>query len=94
MIVYTCPKCGNDLIDEVLACYPPINKTYCPRCGWSHSVREQIIRVPFETERVNIDLNYAYDKIKQSVCDTCSNNPKNGGSGICHCIMGSRPIKY
>ena len=26
------------------------------------------------------------------VCKHCSNNPKNGGSGICHCILGSPKI--
>lgn len=26
-------------------------------------------------------------------CENCSNHPKNGGSGICHCILGS-PIIY
>ena len=25
-------------------------------------------------------------------CDSCMNNPKNGGSGICHCIIGSPKI--
>ena len=25
---------------------------------------------------------------KSSACTFCSNNPANGGSGICHCIMG------
>ena len=25
-------------------------------------------------------------------CKTCSNNPANGGSGICHCILGTSPI--
>ena len=23
-------------------------------------------------------------------CATCSNNPKNGGSGICNCILGQK----
>ena len=27
-----------------------------------------------------------------SPCDNCSNNPKNGGSGICHCILGQQTI--
>ena len=26
-------------------------------------------------------------------CEKCSNNPKNGGSGVCHCILGIIPIK-
>ena len=25
-------------------------------------------------------------------CDTCPNNPKNGGSGICFCILGQNVI--
>lgn len=27
-----------------------------------------------------------------SACKTCSNHPSNGGSGICHCIMGITPL--
>jgi hypothetical protein len=27
-----------------------------------------------------------------NACRTCSNHPSNGGSGICHCIMGIGPI--
>lgn len=27
-----------------------------------------------------------------SNCDRCHNNPKNGGSGICHCILGQQTI--
>lgn len=26
-------------------------------------------------------------------CEYCSNNPKNGGSGICHCTLGLPKIK-
>lgn len=25
---------------------------------------------------------------ENSPCDTCSNNPKNGGSRICSCVLG------
>lgn len=25
-------------------------------------------------------------------CKSCSNNPANGGSGICHCILGQRVV--
>lgn len=28
-----------------------------------------------------------------NACRTCSNHPYNGGSGICHCIMGTTQIK-
>lgn len=27
-------------------------------------------------------------------CKNCSNHPSNGGSGICHCILGQRPVMY
>lgn len=28
-----------------------------------------------------------------NACRSCSNHPSNGGSGICHCIMGITPLK-
>lgn len=28
----------------------------------------------------------------RSPCYRCNNNPKNGGSGICHCILGNQFI--
>lgn len=44
------------------------------------------------------DLNfYNYTKRENeilNICDTCSNNPKNGGSGICNCILGLQGITY
>ena len=44
----------------------------------------------WESERiinwVNLNDNIPY------VCKSCSNHPSNGGSGICHCIMGTPPI--
>lgn len=29
---------------------------------------------------------------EQSACTNCPNNPKNGGSGICHCTLGQQTI--
>lgn len=26
--------------------------------------------------------------LRKQACDNCANNPKNGGSGICHCTLG------
>lgn len=34
-----------------------------------------------------------FDGLDLMPCDTCSNNPKNGGSGICHCILAT-PVIY
>ena len=35
MIVETCPKCGEPLMDIMLDTYPPIPKKECWKCGWS-----------------------------------------------------------
>lgn len=44
------------------------------------------------------DLNfYNYTKRENeilNICDTCSNNPKNGGSGICNCTLCVQGIIY
>lgn len=26
--------------------------------------------------------------LRKQACANCANNPKNGGSGICHCTLG------
>ena len=38
------------------------------------------------------DLGYGLGEKPISPCQNCSNNPKNGGSGICHCILGTQLI--
>lgn len=115
MIIYTCPECGHDLIIEAVTCIPPINKYYCPSCGWSHMTEEEAVRIPFggnslamkslvmieATEEEAKSVNEYVDRISSptrinfydnfnvtSACDGCTNNPKNGGSGICNCILG------
>lgn len=41
-----------------------------------------------------VEANYDYlIQQVQSACQHCLNNPINGGSGICHCILG-QPIIY
>ena len=48
IVIETCPKCGNDLRDEVVCTYPPIPRKVCWNCGWSWTgEREKIKRVPF-----------------------------------------------
>ena len=48
IFIETCPKCGNDLRDEVICTYPPIPRKVCWNCGWSWTgEREKIKRVPF-----------------------------------------------
>ena len=104
-IIETCPRCGADLIDVVIATCPEIVRKECWSCGWaSHGEKEEIVRIPFGGNRswsgatetiTNIPFtpmgsgDKAYNG---SPCDYCSNNPKNGGSGICHCILGQQPV--
>lgn len=165
IVIETCPECGHDLHDLVIATNPPISKKECWCCGWTWKGEpERVIRVPFggnsfyqdnkhtligskydekivNTEEAINNLattvsNYygntinaveameAFAKtveeysnklsegleeynsnlikhdlikdfeIEQSACKNCSNNPKNGGSGICHCILGQMNVVY
>ena len=108
-IIETCPKCGHDLIDVMIATYPPIPRKECWNCGWSwEGEREEVVRVPFggnantittvETKTLNDYLNADYynksatGAFGQSACINCPNNPKNGGSGNCNCILGQPQI--
>lgn len=100
-IIETCPKCGHDLLDFIIAVMPPISRKECTYCGWSWEGKpEDTIRVPFgggikmDIETTVLEYptqpsNALYDK---SPCKYCSNNPANGGSGVCHCIMGQEPM--
>ena len=92
IIIETCPKCGHDLHDVVIATYPPIPKKECWNCGWTwEGKREEVIRVPF----VENESPYAtMDTFQNNSCDKCPTNAKNGGSGICHCILGQQAIYY
>ena len=100
-IIETCPRCGADLIDVVIATCPEIIRKECWSCGWaSQGEKEEIVRIPFGgnsnwfgTTEINKSIRFTpmgpSDKAYNgSPCDYCSNNPKNGGSGICHCILG------
>lgn len=48
MIIETCPRCGNDLINFEITTYPPIPGKECLKCGWRWTGEpEKIVRVPF-----------------------------------------------
>lgn len=109
IVIETCPECGGDLIGMMLASYPPIPQKLCSRCGWSWTGKaEEVTRIPFggnsyyETYKSNVgdiitlrhtpvkpsDISY-----KSSPCINCSNNPANGGSGICSCVLGGLDLQ-
>ena len=55
IVIETCPKCGHDLRDLILASNPPIPQKKCFGCGWSWTgEREEVIRVPFGGNSSNI----------------------------------------
>lgn len=87
IIIETCPECGHDLTNMMLASNPPIEKRQCLNCGWSWTgKREEVIRIPFDGN------SFAPDTINNSACDNCPNNYENGGSGICNCTLGQQII--
>lgn len=107
MIIETCPKCGHDLVNIMLTSNPPIPKKKCWNCGWSWTGEpEEVVRVPFGGNRMDFakqpslndylnNFNFEDARVSafsQSACDNCSANPKNGGSGICHCTLGQQVI--
>jgi len=40
-----------------------------------------------ENNRYDYTMNVCYEN---NACVNCLNNPKNGGSGICNCILGTQ----
>lgn len=102
IIIETCPKCGHDLHDLMLASFPPIPKKECFNCGWSWTgERKEVVRVPFGGSHIDdnallngYDLNNTIGSFEQSSCLNCPSNPKNGGDGICFCTLGQMNVVY
>ena len=95
MIIYICPNCGEDLKEVVLASYPPQYKVYCPKCNWENIEKpDEIVRVPYLQISKISNLTIGTDSNVPLACKGCSNHPSNGGSGICHCILGLTPITW
>lgn len=86
IVIETCPKCGHDLIDVIVATYPPIPKKECWNCGWHwEGEPEQVIRRPFGDNSFYPDNEYAlvgskYDELINVNCDdtNCALNNING----------------
>lgn len=94
-IIYTCPKCGNDLVNVCLCSYPAKNAMHCINCGFmTKPETEETIRIPYGG-------NYHYDRIiNESVgellrLNSSSNaNPKNGEDGCYNYISGGNRFTY
>lgn len=44
-----------------------------------------------DKKEIPITITYNYSN-RQNPCANCSNNPNNGGTGICHCVIGMSGI--
>lgn len=88
-IIETCPECGSDLQDIVKTSYPPQFAKMCMRCGWTYTYDrdDEIVRVPFSPPEKREDVVVTINHNTSDPCRSCSNNPKNGGSGICCCTI-------
>lgn len=60
----------------------------CPKCGRINA--PWVSQCPCSEKEYKI-TKYWYTNIP-SYCINCSNHPSNGGSGICHCTLGSPQI--
>ena len=51
--------------------------------------------ITLETPDIHFEhlLQWSLNTDIPSACQNCSNHPSNGGSGICHCVMGIPQIK-
>ena len=61
-------------------CYNKTEYGYCKNTGCINSAYQQIV------------FNDTGGNGYQSPCTDCTNNPANGGSGICHCVLGTSTI--
>lgn len=94
IVIETCPICGHDLVDVMIATYPPIPQKQCFNCGWSFTgVAEKVIRVPFDVPTTTLNTHdwSNNDSLASNACANCPNNPRNGGCGICNCTLGTVP---
>ena len=65
--------------------------------GDSETFAEHYGCEPFDYEKwlKQVEQNLPYNTTLADIpacCVNCPNHPSNGGSGICHCILGTPPI--
>lgn len=52
MIVYACPKCGNELEHTVICSLPPIDVMTCHKCGYKNEQRQELEKVKYPSANV------------------------------------------
>ena len=59
MIIYTCPICGNDLVDMCYPTYPPKYGKQCFNCGWKEDyISSEITKAPYSSSVGDTLSNY------------------------------------
>lgn len=54
MVIYTCPKCGGDLLETQICTFPPIPMKECQKCGWRFKGKpKEVTRVSFRENSAN-----------------------------------------
>ena len=87
-----CVACTNRC-HEKYTYNPPISKKKCFNCGWNDYINTENGWVDYYIVERCVPVQSSDSAFENSACKYCSNNPRNGGSGICHCIMGSPEIR-
>ena len=59
-------------------------------------LNEEVEKLKDEIARLHSIANLTADSNTNIpvTCRNCSNHPSNGGSGICHCILGMTQVVY
>jgi len=58
-------------------CYLKNERGYCTITG---CINQEVLQEKYRY--------FYYPFVNNNACTYCSNNPKNGGGGVCHCILG------
>lgn len=92
MKIFNCPDCPST-IETCDGCIRYINSDKYVRNSWIGEVDNPKSNLESYSDNITIETppsNYqlSITGFKASPCISCPNNPKNGGSGICHCILG------
>ena len=105
---WTCDVCGKSQIPDKYCCHCGREISKIEEEPSEEEQRREFRREVDELKRAideikkqsGLDKTYPYTGVDltptswtlHSPCEHCSNNPKNGGTGICHCILGSPQI--